>query len=418
MITLLLLLGLIAQQAISVKVFNFKSISNSPQTSYVTLKNFPASDLPKKFTLCTSHKQNMFDETGFFHILDSQKLPWLTWVFWPQGQSGAIQLWMISGDSGLNFLVGDITAPKLMVWYHVCVSIDADVGTAVTMVNGDQIGMEIKLRKDILNKMPRTLQDRIVLGSWFATWTSEKMWQFDGSVGNIRLFSGGFNIHMANLSGDPCGSHGDLFDWEDMEWEEFGEGVQSENTNWAICYQHMSTFVWLVLPEAVSQENAIRSCALLGHGHIIPVINATSLVLYQEMFGEYAPGLCSHSWTPFSDVGHENEFRSLEDNSSAVFMPWLDGQPNGAMVENSVVLSLDKLAYLDTPHDLGNVCAACDIPLGLLLQLRGACKSTFLGKNYLIYILLLLNFRYKLQYLQCELMGWTERMEQDSHKVC
>ena len=323
----------------------------------------------------------MFDDTGFFHMLDSERRPWLTWVFFQQGRSGAIQLWMVTGDLGLNYLIGNIKQPKLRVWYHVCVSIDTKNETSVVSVNGDQIGTKISLRKDFIRKMPRTLNGRIVLGSWVETWGRPELQQFDGSVGNVRLFSWDFQGQQLKLSKEPCGTQGDLLDWQEMKWEEVGEGVSSENMNWSVCYQHVSRLVWLVLPEAMSQEKALRTCDLLGHGHIVSVPTNKSLVFYEEMFDEYAPGLCKYAWTPFSDKGHENEFQSLEDNSPASFMPWADGQPNGAMVENSVILRLDKRAYFDVVPDFGGVCTACDIPTGLGFQLRGACRTTYLGKT-------------------------------------
>lgn len=379
------LLGLLASPLLAVNVFNFSTLPGLSAASYVNLKNRPANDLPKKFILCTSHRQNMFDDSGFFHMLDSEKRPWLTWVFLQQGRSGAIQLWMVTGDSGLNFLVGDIHKPKLKVWYHICVSIDSGNGTALTMVNGDQVGKKIDLRMDFLGKMPETLQDRLVLGCWVATWGSAELLQFDGSVALVRLFSWGFHGQESRLSKEPCGHTGDLMDWGDMEWQQMGGGVSSNEDTWAACKQHLDPSAWLVLPEAVNQVKAIRTCELLGNGQIMPVNNQSTLVGNIEFFEKVTPGSCNSFWTPLSDEGHEGQFRSLEDDSSSEFLPWADGQPNGATVENSVILGLEKRAYFDVQHDYGHVCFACKIPIGLGLQLRGACKSTFLGMNRLVF---------------------------------
>ena len=103
-----------------------------------------------------------------------------------------------------------------------------------------------------------------------------------------------------------------------------------------------------------------------------------------SLFERIAPGKCTYTWTTLSDEGHEGTFRSLMDKTEASFLPWMDGQPNGWTVENSVALSLQMRSILDVPHDYDHACAACVVPIGLSLQLRGACKTTHLGETSLI----------------------------------
>lgn len=380
---LLAVLILLTGLALSVKVYNFNSSPDSPTASYIRLSSRPAKDLPDSFILCTAHKQGMFHDRGSFHMFDDEKRPWLSWAFWKQGRSGAVQLWMVCGDSGLNYLVGDINQPMLKVWYHICVSIDAENRTGVTFVNGEQVGTKIDFREEFLEKKPRTLQDRLVLGSWVETWGPEELQQFYGSVGLLRVFSWDLHGKEAHLTRDPCGATGDLLDWAEVQWQEVGEGVTSRESLWSVCNEHTSPFAPIVISENINQEKALRTCELLGNGQVFPLVNITMLDDSVALFERSAPGKCTYTWTTLSDAGHEGTFCSLEDETEAGFLPWMDGQPNGWTVENSVALSLQMRSILDVPPDYEHACAACVIPIGLSLQLRGACRTTHLGRRSL-----------------------------------
>ena len=262
---------LLAGSTFSVKVYNFNSSADSPTASYVRLSSQPVKDLPESFILCISHKQGMFDDRGAFHMLDDEKRPWLSWAFWKQGRSGSIQLWMVCGASGLNYLVGDIKPPMLKVWYHICAGIDAENRTGVTFVNGEQVGSKIDLREEFLEKRPRGLEDRLVLGSWVETWGREELEQFYGSVALLRIFSWESQGQMARLTRDPCGAAGDVLDWTEAQWEAVGEGVTSRESLWSACNEHKSPFTGLVISENIDQQKALRTCELLGNGQIFPL---------------------------------------------------------------------------------------------------------------------------------------------------
>jgi hypothetical protein len=114
--------------------------------------------------------------------------------------------------------------------------------------------------------------------------------------------------------------------------------------------------------------------------------NQSALSEWLKWNNESFTASCNKIWTPYSDEQEEGSFISLVDGSALEYEPWLDGQPNGGRVENSIVITTTKgretTPYLDVNGKKKTPCSACRIKLGLVFILRGVCESTIMGELF------------------------------------
>ena len=82
----------------SMKVFSFNSPTGDHyQLSKAVLLNSPKQNLPKKFIVCFSMKQDKVDSKSPFLIRDRNNQPWIAVSFWKWG--GDVALWLEIGKS-------------------------------------------------------------------------------------------------------------------------------------------------------------------------------------------------------------------------------------------------------------------------------------------------------------------------------
>ena len=88
---------------------------------------------------------------------------------------------------------------------------------------------------------------------------------------------------------------------------------------------------------------------------------------------------CEYLWTSFSDEEVEGEFRSSMTAELATYLPWLQGQPDGADTENHVAVQVKSKLWKDAQKK-EEYCSACDLHKSLVFTLIGVCKNTYFGK--------------------------------------
>jgi hypothetical protein len=211
--------------------------------------------------------------------------------------------------------------------------------------------------------------------------SASKKLQFHGAVSNIRIFFLDSSNQIEALSKTPCDSKvGDYMQWADMTWETTGTGVRETASRWSVCHEHETVRASLAITLGLTQLAAVKICKLLG-GHLIHASNQSELAKLVSRFDTPVPGRCQYIWTPYSDAKDEGSFTSLVDGSALEYKPWMEGQPNGQRLENSITINAESglTPYVDVSEDEKG-CASCNISLGLVLRLRGACASTLLGK--------------------------------------
>ena len=370
----------------SLKVYDFGGdfkASSSP--SFATLTTSPVKVLPETFVLCTSHKQNMMDGNGFFHVLGEDGQPWLSLWFIQATAEEEIQLAAIFGAQGVSFFLGGIPKFKVKVWYHICSSVDTVNGTFSTAVNGDLIGKGLEGVTELKKNKPRDMQSKLVIGAWINTWSNQghQFHQFHGAVSNLRLFSPAYRNDLEKLSWSPCSSdHGDYLTWGEMIWGLTGNGAREGESRWSVCHEHETEDTALALPIPITHTRALDVCNMLGRAVLPTVSNQSQLRGYMDWYNRTTSASCSHIWTPYSDVKEEGEFVNLEDNSPATYLPWLKGQPNGHRLQNSVAIvpKMRLTPYVDSNYQTKS-CSWCTVKLSLVLHLRGACQESYLGET-------------------------------------
>ena len=377
----------------SLKVYNFGGDSEPGSSpSFATLTSSPVKELPESFVLCTSHKQNMMDGSGFFHVLGEDGQPWLTLWFMQATAEEDVQLAAMFGEQGVSFFLGGIPNFKLKVWYHICSKVDTVNGTFSTAVNGDLIGKGLEGVTELKKNKPRNLQSKLVIGAWIDTWGNQgqQYHQFHGAVSNVRVFTSAHSNDLGRLSWSPCSSDpGDYLTWGKMAWELSGSGASEGESQWSVCHEHETDDALLALPILITHTRALEVCSLLGRGTIPTASNQSQLLAYMDWYNRTTSASCYYIWTPYSDEKEEAEFVNLEDNSKTTFLPWLKGQPNGGRLQNSVAIVpyMRLTPYVDSNSQTKS-CSWCTVKLSLVLHLRGACSESYLGeilKQYMDY---------------------------------
>jgi hypothetical protein len=375
-----------ANLAWAIRVYNFdasRELALNNPLSFATLSNSPENELPDRFILCTSHKQNMLDDTSYFHMFGEDRQPWFSMVFLEQGSS--VQLWTNLDKTGISHMVGVTVEPKIKVWYHICAGIDIAKATITIAINGEKLAKEVNTSNGFNENKPRSVQNKLIIGAWWDTWGTNEKQQFYGAVSNIRIFPMDDLNDIQSLSRAPCAeAKGHYMRWEDMTWEMTGENIRETDSQWSACNEHLTKKAWLAIPMGLAQRDAVDLCTIMGDGKMTMANNQLELSGFLEWYNKTTTASCYAIWTPFSDKEEEGSFKSCVDGSALEYEPWLDGQPNGGRVQNSIAIKAtngrEATPYIDVDGKKRRFCSACDIKLGLGFELRGVCESTILGE--------------------------------------
>ena len=121
-------------------VFSFNGIT-SPQKSPSYAFLVEEVLLPDNFVLCSSIKQAMFDDVGFYTINGNDSQEWLGMEF--RTSSTETKLTVRRGQNIHSF--GKLMSPRLDYWYHICMRSDLNGNEIEVAVNGRLLGRVAEL---------------------------------------------------------------------------------------------------------------------------------------------------------------------------------------------------------------------------------------------------------------------------------
>ena len=346
-------------------IFTFNGTSDSSATpSFASLVNDV--DLPDIFILCSSSKQARFDDVGFYSIAGKDSGAWLTIQFHPHTK--AIRL-LVPWD-GKFHIGGELENPMLDFWYHMCLRIDLTTNEIEIAVNGAVMG---KIVDKKITNIPSKLRMEIGI--------DHKNQQFQGSVSNVQVFKEG---NITEISAEPCKQRQNtILPWSPNSWRVVGSEWSSvEEFEDMLCLP--SDHYILAIPSKMTINESMDTCNLKLNNSIIPFQND------QETFKKYVAwyknttgGTCHDVWTPLSDENSEGTFLNMNNNVSAKFQPWNEGEPNGGKIENFAWFRVST-GMLDDVGYNRLACSSCLISKSLLLQLDGLCEDSLIGNLYQI----------------------------------
>ena len=152
--------------------------------------------------------------------------------------------------------------------------------------------------------------------------------------------------------------------------------LERNEDSWIIC-NHYEVYT-VTIPAKITWNTAKHMCGKLGGGHITgPQIEDETTYL-MSLF-ENMNSSCEYMWTAFSDEKVEGEFRNSMTGELATYLPWLQGQPDGADTENHVAVQVKSKLWKDAQKK-EEYCSACDLHKSLVFTLIGVCKITYFGK--------------------------------------
>ena len=92
--------------------------------------------------------------------------------------------------------LGKLQNPRLEFWFHICLRLDLTKSELEVAVNGESVGI---VRDKNLTNVPSKLNMQIGVG--YDNQQHQGSVQFQGSVGNVRMFKDG---NVADISTAPC----------------------------------------------------------------------------------------------------------------------------------------------------------------------------------------------------------------------
>ena len=198
-------------------------------------------------------------------------------------------------------------------------------------------------------------------------------------VSNIQfhLFDQKYS-QLSSLSKSSCATKGNYLAWSDMTFSRFGPGAfQLDEDEDEVC-DVLPDFYDIFLPAKTSWTYANHLCEVLGGGMMTGVEDD------QEMrkLAKRVKGIsesCPSLWMPVSDANKEGFWENTNTNSQAKFLPWTEGQPNGLETQNYVALETENFEFGDTNKKELH-CSSCTLKTNAVLNLRGVCEDSLLGK--------------------------------------
>ena len=139
----------------------------------------------------------------------------------------------------------------------------------------------------------------------------------------------------------------------------------------------------VAIPAKITWDTARDMCDKIGGGNITEPQTERDTTHIVSLLKNMNSS-CEHLWTPFSDEDVEGEFRSSVTAQAPTYLPWKQGQPDGADTENYLAVQVKSKLWKDA-HKNEKYCSACDINKSLVFTLIGVCKDTYFGKKLLYY---------------------------------
>ena len=277
-----------------IKVFNFNKTLEGKNGSFsrALLKNVPEENLPRRFTICSSHLQGRISENtqAVFVVYQDNlhQVPWLSVAFWEEGI-----LWA-NIDNKNWYMLEQVPVSEVFGWNHICTQLDLEHSLMRTSVNGRKASLVEEVRRTEI--LPRL---HLSLGVVQHMWDNAR-YQFHGQVTNIRVFREMTKAQMEEMTRSPClHSNTETFlAWEEMEWE-VNSGVELRTVEDKLFCSDVSQHHPVLLPTPMSYQVAKEACFKLGEATIAEPDALEGLSIGED---------CQFIWTPFTDEETEGTF--------------------------------------------------------------------------------------------------------------
>ena len=320
----------------------------------------PVEALPERFILCFSIKHVIIDNRSPFIIYGENKEPWLAFSFW-MSTAGLTLYAGVRRSTWIRLHL--VEEPWTHVWMHVCADVNTESGDLAVTLNGGQ-AMKVNVYM-LKTKSPKNLNNRVVLG--LNEWQND---QFINQITNINIFSYKNNIEIENIN--PC-LGGDYMNWSSTELEKIGTGmIITEDDH--VCDSQEEYEI--LLPLVASWHAANHHCKRLGH--MTQINNAMQLNITGSLAKDSRKS-CYGIWTAISDELEEGEYRDTETGNTALFLPWGEGQPNGGLDQNYVIIDFNLDALYNDVTETEKMCVSCTLKTTKIFKLQGLCKESDLG---------------------------------------
>ena len=368
-----LVLVVLTGTASTMKVFSFTSSVGNVQLSSAVLSNGPSLALPEKFIVCFAMKQDKIDRSSPFLIRDRKSYSWIAPSIW---NLGGIFIWFdLNKGEWLKFQ--KIEKPWKF-WTHVCAHIDSVSGNISVSLNG---GPPLTRRSEKLRKedKPDKLENHLELGITDTQIVGGGKRSFNGKVTNVHFhYADGLNS-LASLSGSPCETKGSYLEWSDMTFTKNGPGVfEMEEDKKEVCHVLPDSYN-VLLPVKTTWNHADHLCRVLGGGMMTGIEDDQAM---RDLASKVKDGSrsCPLLWLPLSDARKEGFWENTNTKDLSKFLQWGVGQPNGLTTQNHAALDVENLLFLDYSSETKE-CVSCALKTTTILNLRGVCPDSYLGKK-------------------------------------
>ena len=370
-------LFLFATSVTSIKVFSFNSTDENDQLSSAVLENSPSQELPEKFTVCFAMKQDKIDGRSPFLIRDINRNPWIALSIWNTNAGLGLSLWVDIRGEWLNF--HKIETPWKF-WSHICAKFDTVTGNISVSIDGRPT--LTKSSKNLRSGKPGTLDQHLEIGITETLTADGGKRSFYGKVSNIHFHFSDEQVSLADLSKKSCETKGSYLAWSDMTFTRNGLNVfEVEENDEEVCYV-LPALYHALLPGRMSWTHANHLCQVLGGGTMTGVEDDQDMDELASRVKDISES-CPSIWLPLSDRRKEGTWENTNSNSSAKFLRWSDGQPNGLEIQNHAAVDMETFLFADYNAEGDAHCASCTLKTTALLTLRGVCKDSFLGKTFI-----------------------------------
>ena len=259
--------------------------------NYATLNSIKP--LPSQFSICSSLLVEFMKEFfSFFVVMNEDgSLPWITFYIYVDSQ-GTQPLFYLTPAVGGFWVPTSPESRQLddwswQEWTQACLSVDAETGLAVMVVNGEVLLNQTieELRKD----RPQSLKSAIILGlDWQR---KDYVLQSQAGIGNLQIYNMELNIStMVEITKSGTFPKNAYLPWNTADWTKTGDVREvrvksfqrkkqllhyfSAATTWNECF-HFCTRVQKSggLPSAKNKNES-----LLVIQHVESILNRTALM--------------------------------------------------------------------------------------------------------------------------------------------
>ena len=135
----------------------------------------------------------------------------------------------------------------------------------------------------------------------------------------------------------------------------------------------------VLLPVKTTWNHADHLCRVLGGGTMTGIEDDQTM---RDLASKVKDGSrsCPLLWLPLSDARKEGFWENTNTKDLSKFLRWGVGQPNGLKTQNHAALDVENLLFLDYSSEIKE-CVYCTLKTTTILNLRGVCPDSYLGKK-------------------------------------